>query len=476
MAATALKKIALLVIVLIVVSVPAASTAPQEAGAASRPNVILIMTDDQDLESISRMPKLQERLVDLGTSFSHAYATTPRCCPSRATFLRGQYAHNHEVFHNLAPTGGWEKFRRSGLENNTLATWLNAAGYTTGYIGKYLNGYGAGRPTTYVPPGWDRWNAYQGTYGGNSYRINDKGTIRTYDRRELHDTDYFSQEAEGFIRGNRGGPRPWFLVVAPNAPHSPSFAAKRHQDMFRNTDMPRPPSFNEKDVSDKPRWVKTKRRLKPSEAKSVQETWRERQRALQSVDDLVGNVVTTLQDTRQINETYIVYTSDNGYMLFRHRVKAKGAPYEESIGLPFVVRGPGVPSGETRGQLVGNIDFAPTVAEWTGVRTPEFVDGRSLDPLLSSNPPGSWRRQLLLEIWLSHPFKGLRTSDGTAYFEYENGDRELYNTQADPYQLRSLHRSPGRREIMDELHDRLQRLKRCSGGASCRAAENWPNE
>jgi arylsulfatase A-like enzyme len=125
---------------------------------------------------------------------------------------------------------------------------------------------------------------------------------------------------------------------------------------------------------------------------------------------------------------------------------------------------------------VANTDFAPTVADWAGLQPPGFVDGRSLDPLLSANPPATWRRQLLIEIWLSHPFRGLRTSDGRTYIEYENGERELYNLRADPYQLNSRHRSRGQRALMEELHTRLQKLKNCSGQDSCGAAEDWPRE
>ncbi len=471
---TALKKLALLLVVFAVVVVPAASTAPRQAVADVKPNIVLILTDDQDVESMRDMPKLQDRMVQGGTVFSHAYATTPRCCPSRASFLRGQYAHNHRILGNLPPEGGWKKFRSSGAERSTLATWLNQAGYTTGYVGKYMNGYGGKRTTAYIPPGWDRWWGWQGGYHefGNYYKINSNGQRQTYDRRKLHDTDYFSQTAESFIRDNNGVRRPWFLVVAPNSPHSPAFAAERHSDMFRKAAMPKPPSFNEQDVSDKPNWIRLHKRLNRHQVSNLQETWRQRQRSLQSVDDLVGNVVATLQETGQSDDTYVVYASDNGHLLYRHRVKAKGAPYEESIGIPFVVRGPGVPHGETRGQLVGNIDFAPTVADWAGIRPPEFVDGRSFDPLLSTNPPEQWRDLLLIEMYKSHPFSGVRTSGAKAYFEYTNGNRELYNLQNDPYQLSSRHRARGYEELMEDLSGRMRALRSCAGQDSCAAAED----
>jgi len=163
-----------------------------------------------------------------------------------------------------------------------------------------------------------------------------------------------SRKAEGFVRARRDEQQPWFLVVTTNVPHTPTFVAERHQDLFRKARMPQPPSFNETDVSDKPSWISSKPRLGPEKVSKSEEYWRQRQRALQSVDDLVGNLVGALADTNQLENTYVVYTSDNGYLLYRHRVKEKGVPYEESIGVPLIVRGSGVPRGETRGQIVAN--------------------------------------------------------------------------------------------------------------------------
>lgn len=213
----------------------------------------------------------------------------------------------------------------------------------------------------------------------------------------MHDTDYLSRKAEDFVRARRDERRPWFLVVATNAPHSPAFAAERHRDLFRKARMPQPPSFNEADVSDKPTWIRRLPRLSPQQVGEVKEQWRQRQRSLESVDDQVGNVVGALADTNQLKNTYVVYASDNGYLLYRHRVKAKGAPYEESIGVPLIVRGPSVPHGAVRGQIVSNTDWAPTISSWAGVRPPNFVDGRSFSPLLSPSPP-AWRKRILYRV------------------------------------------------------------------------------
>jgi arylsulfatase A-like enzyme len=192
------------------------------------------------------------------------------------------------------------------------------------------------------------------------------------------------------------------------------------------------------------------------------------------VDDLVGNLVGALTDTNQLRDTYVVYTSDNGYLLYRHRVKGKGAPYEESIGVPLIVRGPGVSRGATRDQIVANTDWAPTIADWAGVEPPNFVDGSSFSPLLGSSPP-PWRKRLLLE-WLhpksEHAFRGVRTSDDTTYVEYyRTGEGELYRLDEDPFQLENAYRSTDSGTIAS-LEDRLRALQECAR-AGCRAAEGF---
>jgi arylsulfatase A-like enzyme len=183
-------------------------------------------------------------------------------------------------------------------------------------------------------------------------------------------------------------------------------------------------------------------------------------------------VVSKLEETGQLDGTYVVYTTDNGFLQYRHRVAAKRAPYEEAIQLPFVVRGPGVPRSATRGQLVANTDLAPTIAAWAGTVPPDFVDGRSFDPLLSGTPP-PWRKQLLIELHDSRPFEGLRTSSGKTYVEYDGGERELYDLKTDPYQLESSHASVDA-ALLASLQAKLDALRDCAGD-SCRAAEDAPS-
>jgi arylsulfatase A-like enzyme len=375
------------------------------------------------------------------------------------------------VLENNPPSGGFEEFRGLGREGSTVATWLDGRGYETAYVGRYLNGYGQKATTEYVPPGWDEWRVRLGGHIGRTYEVNDNGEIETYGREDFSvDTDYFSREAEEFVRGNAEGHGPWFMVVGVSAPHKPAFSAKRHKDLFEDAEMPTPPSFNEEDVSDKPNWVRKQPQLDDDGIAKAEEEWRQRQRSLQAVDDLVGNLMNALEETGQLGNTYVVYASDNGYLLYRHREHSKGAPYEEAIGVPLVVRGPGVPEGEAREQLVANTDWAPTIADWAGAEPPGFVDGRSFSPLLDQKPPEEWRERLLIEFFKENrEFSGLRTANGKTYVEYGTGERELYDLGEDPYQLENLLGAEADASSGSYAAE-LDSLKGCSA-EDCRTAE-----
>jgi arylsulfatase A-like enzyme len=322
-----------------------------------RPNILFILADDMKASDLDHMPNTKSLLVNQGVKFTKAWVTRSLCCPSRATMLRGQYAHNHNVWVNVEPSGGFWNFLDQGLENSTIATWLNAAGYDTILIGKYLNRYGLDRngnraPTTHVPQGWDRWFAWQGIYGGtdNSYKINENGRIVTHQRSQIHDTDLHAQTAEDFIR-NTAGNRPFFMYLSPNGPHDPAYFAPRHANMFSNTPLPKPSSFNEADVSDKPQWVQNKPRLSSTKISNLTQFYRKRLRALQSLDEMVEKLVNALRAIGELSNTYIVLTSDNGIYLGEHRLQAKGAAYNASPRIPLAIRGPGVPRGVTRSQM-----------------------------------------------------------------------------------------------------------------------------
>lgn len=429
--------------------------------ARERPNILLILTDDQPADTVSEMPKLREGLMDEGVTFEQGFVTDPLCCPSRATILTGKYAHNHGVKSNSFPGGGAEKFQKGGLDRETIATRLKAAGYSTGYFGKYFNEY-RGR---YVPPGWDRWFVYSGSATADrSYDINDQGQVLTYTHSHTNETDLTADRAAGFIGEHDG---PWFMVVGTRAPHGPHRPSDNHRNDFNGVALPEPASFGEDDVSDKPAVVREAPPLTEARTRRLREEYEGKLETLQDVDDLVGRLLNRLEATNQLKNTYVVYTTDNGWLLGEHNLTAKGLPYEEAVGVPYLVRGPGVPRGETRDELVANVDLAPTFADWAGVELPG-ADGRELAPVLGGDPTPSWRKRLLIEHFVGHAWAGLRTSHYT-YVEHATGEKELYDLREDPRQLQSIDRTADR-ALLEGFERRLDSLRDCAGDG-CRAAE-----
>jgi N-acetylglucosamine-6-sulfatase len=443
-------------------------------------NIVLILTDDEDVEIHVSMRKTRALLEERGTTFENFFVTSSLCCPSRASILRGQYPHNTQILGNRLPLGGFEKFRALGHEEFTIATWLEAAGYHTGLIGKYLNGY---RMADGVPPGWDDWFA-GGPYGyfGFAYNLNENGEVVRYRRRpQDFMTDVLSRKATEVIQRAAESGQPLFLYVAPFAPHGPASFAPRHEKRFPRAWLPRRPAFDERDVSDKPSFIRSlpplARGHKWARPAWMSAHYRDRLRSLQSVDDMVAAIVSALEETGLLDETYIFYTSDNGFHMGEHRLPAfKGTAYEEDVRVPMVVRGPGVPAGK-RIQAIGlNVDLAPTFAEIAGAEAPELVDGRSLLPLLDdSDQP--WRQSFLIEHGQIEPqgvlpggsFEAIRTARWT-YVEYGNGERELYDLDRDRYQLDNLAERADP-SLVDELSLRLAELSGCAG-STCRTLED----
>ena len=441
---------------------------PQEPS-TDKPNIILILTDDQDARSLAHMPRVKAQLIDRGTTFDNGFVTDPLCCPSRASILRGQYVHNHTIKDNLAPDAH-DRFRDLGLEDSTIATWLHDGGYRTALIGKYMNEY----DQLYIPPGWDYWFA---AYGYGEYRTyNDNGTLVDYPD-ESPSTDVLADKLFAYLKSTEGDPKPFFLYLATHDPHWPATPPARYAGTFADEPLPRPPSFNEKDVGDKPRWVREYPLLDDAQVAGMRTHYRKRLESLQAVDEMVGELVDVLASQGRLDNTYIFYTSDNGYHQGLHRLPSgKTTAYEEDIRVPYVVRGPGVPAGRTLDHLVLNNDLAPTFAELGGVPTPSFVDGRSLAPLLlrSAPPaPDGWRHSFLVENYFSEhnapEYRAVRTRDHL-FVSYASGERELYDLKEDPYQLASRHDSASR-TLLSQLESELDALKDCAG-LSCRTAED----
>jgi len=441
-----------------------------------RPNIVFILTDDEDVKIHGFMPKTKTLLEDQGTVLANFFVTYSLCCPSRASILRGQYPHNTEIQGNTPPLGGFAKFAALGRERSTIATWLQGAGYRTVFAGKYLNGYGTeGNGPTHVPPGWNEWYGGVGgrPYANFNYDMNENGTIVAYGQQpEDYLTDVIARKAVEAIRRAARARQPVFLYLAPYTPHAPATAAPRHANLYGDAALPRPPSFNEADLSDKPMPERRRPLLTPAQIQELETLYRRRLRSLQAIDDLVESVVAALREAGQLENSYIIYTSDNGFHMGEHRLRdGKGRAYEEDIRVPFIVRGPGVPAGRRLTALVLNIDIAPTVAEIAGVAPPAFVDGRSFLGLLRGTG-ALWRRTFLVE-WRGErvEYNAIRSGEWV-YVVWSTGGRELYDLRADPYQLenRAGAADPA---LTGALAGRLRELMRCSG-STCRAAEDLP--
>ena len=488
-----------------------ARTAPPAGNPASQPNLVFILTDDQVANLVPYMPQVQKLLVREGSSFTQAFATTPLCCPARATLLRGQYAHNHDVLNNDGPDGGFPQFYSSGDETSTVATWLQGAGYQTALLGKYFNAYPTGPqgtlppeftavPESYVPPGWNEWFGFLDVpqdqsldpYRMYNYSVNQNGRVVRYKKRpEDYQTDVLAGLTRGVIERFSASPQPFFIYLAPTAPHLPAIPAPRYEGTLPQARAPRPPSFNEANVEDKPDWVREIIRLNRHSVGEIDKTFRREREMILALDDLVGTIVQSLKERGELKDTYIVFTSDQGFHFGEHRLfRIKLTPYHAATHVPLIIRGPGIGKDKKLEELVLNTDLAPTLAALGSAKLPGFVDGRSLLPLLGLEPKVAWRQTSLVEFWprkvplldtrdvstlsVKVPeYKGLR-SRKYLYVEYTYSggkhERELYDLEKDPYELTNLAGSAPQ-ALLEKLSRRLAALATCRAD-TCRQEEN----
>jgi arylsulfatase A-like enzyme len=453
--------------------------------AAPLANIVFILADDQDMQSMPYMPKLKTLLADQGVTFRQNFVTTSLCAPSRASLLTGKYGHNHMVRSNQLPQGGEEVFAAGGHESSNVATWLKTAGYRTILVGKYMNAYPTGSPT-YVPPGWDDWHGDFAPTGepdsGNylNWILNDNGVLtRSSGRQDDYLTDVLTKRAVTAIQQAAAGTQPFFLYLAPPNPHTPALRPVRYAAVFGDLRAPRTPSFNEFDVSNKPAWLRDYQPFTDRDIRRLDELYRDRLASMLPVDDMIEQVVQALQAAGKLDNTYIVFNSDNGFLIGPHRFPhGKGAAFEESIRVPLVVRGPGVSQGQIHDALVLNIDMAPTFAAWARASAPD-VDGRSFDVLLRGPTPADWRKDFLIEHWqnVSDPDDPSKLRGGipthaavrtqtAKYVEYLTGETEYYDLVRDPFELDNVASSVAASAIQP-LQARLPVLKSCRG-STCR--------
>jgi arylsulfatase A-like enzyme len=470
----------------------AAGKTGRHPDAAKHPNVVVIMTDDQDFRSMRVMPKTRRLIVKRGTYFTQTIDNFPLCCPSRATFLTGQYGHNHGVKWNNFPRGGYRLLDGS----KTLPVWLDRAGYRTIHIGKYLNEYGEEKPRE-VPPGWDDWHGGVDptTYDYYGYTLNHNGRLKTYGRKPAdYATDVYTGIAERSIeKASRIG-KPFFLNLAPIAPHTvavesratmegtPALPPPRYASRFANAPIPRYPNFNEADMTDKPPTLQFvfANPLTEDQISALQDHYRGRMGALLGVDDMVQRVVRTLKRTGEYRDTVILFVSDNGWILGEHRLYdpvsqdgrptgVKYLPFEGSSRVPLIISGPGFPKHRRVNGVVSNADLAPTILDLAGARADLPVDGISLLRAVRHPKRHFKGRGVLIETF-ENPRAPAYGSIRTGRYRYDltvNGEEGLYDLKRDPWELQSVHADPRYAQIKTILARRLAKLVACKG-KTCR--------
>lgn len=524
----------LLLALLAAVALGRASAAPtaRAAADAARPNVVVIQTDDQSMNTFRAsfrdpydrtrrsMPKTLDLIGARGIEFTNYYVSHPLCSPSRATLLSGQYAHTSGLKKNSGAEGGWEGWRNLPILGENLAVALGRSGYRTAHIGKFTNGYygtDVDPVDRTVPPGWSNWftPAYSSTlyYYGTLLNVDGEARgpfgVNGYDRNGVgtdppectaanlldpvpgvvcnHSTDMFSRDAVEEIQ--KPSDQPFYIQVDYNTPHGDHRSPigpeplARHYDSALKTKMPRMAGYNETDNSDKPSFLRDIPPMTRQEIEGIDTRWQKEVEALRGVDDGVGAIVEALKRAGKLNNTYIFFVSDNGMFDGQHRMSsAKFLPHEPSTHVPLLVRGPGIKPGTRTSELVANVDLAPTILSLTGAKLPGGYDGRSLRPFWK-NTKKRTLRPVVLESYVG-PNEGPVDAGTSApapprnftgirvgrykYVEYANGERELYDMRKDRAELTNRALDPTWRKIATRLSSDLATWRNCRGGA-CRA-------
>jgi N-acetylglucosamine-6-sulfatase len=476
---------------------PSTATAPTTAANRTKPpNIVFILTDDLSWNLIDR--RFAPHVVDLqrrGVTFSNYFVSDSLCCPSRSSIFTGLFPHDTKVVRNLPPAGGFQKFQSESLDRKTFAVELQRQGYATSMSGKYLNGYGdpMTKANAPVPPGWSDWHVSNSTgYAEFNFVLNDNGTFNTYKGKNNYGVDVLARKARSFIE--RSARQPFMVEVATFAPHAPYTPAPRNANDFPGLQQPRDPSFNANNVNP-PAWLGARPPMTAQQIAAADRSYRKRAQSVEAVDKLLASVEATLAAKHLTDNTYIVFSSDNGYHLGQYRLRrGKQTAFDVDVRVPLIVAGPGVPHGRTASEVVQNVDLYPTFVELAGGTPSPSVEGHSVVPLLhpSAKPP-AWRSVALVEHDHSNDpndpdfegggsnpttYKAIRISaprlpgmqgrvDGV-YVEYEDARHEIefYDVARDPYErdnvagdLTAAQRST--------LHAILRALATCHDGAAC---------
>lgn len=444
----------------------------QEEG-STQPKILYIMTDDQPKHTASPavMPGLNEYLRTEGIDFQRGYVSEPRCGPARVSLFKGQYSHNTGIHGN---ENTHLDFKARELDKDTLATRLRAVGYKTAHFGKYMNGYDADVANVeYVPPGWYRWFTHA-AWDADSFAMSSASggsttaRLQRFSYARWPETDMLvADRAEHFIR--QSAKVAWLAYVSLSSPHSGYRLAPQHEHYADGATYSSPGTEENtlEELSDKPQTVQDQAPWRRQEQKRANWHTEGQLEELQAVDELIGRLVRALEETGQLANTLIVYSTDNGFLLGEHGLLGKGRPYEEATSVPFVVRGPGVAKGVESDALVSHLDITATMLDLAGADM-SGIDGRSLVSLFGGTTPDDWRKRLLIEQ-KDVGWEMLR-EDQYSYAEHSTGERELYDLATDPYELESLHADPSQEERIQVLSENLAKLKNAAGD-ELRAAE-----
>lgn len=458
---------------------------PQPTGTltagAEHPNIVFVLADDYAMNLVEHMPQLQKLAGD-GRSLSKYYVVDSLCCPSRSSIFTGRYPHDTGVFTNAGTDGGISAFHTFGNEQKTFAVPMQAAGYRTAFMGKYLNGYD---PATMPPEaGWDEWDAGGGGgYAEFGYSLNENGTLVKYGKSASdYMVDVLSRKASTFIRDTAKTKQPFMLEVATYAPHDPYVPPPRYVGTMKGVPYPKTAAYDGT-VKNAPKWLRGHYPLRASEKREIARDWERRLEADLAIDDLLANVRKAVATAGVTKSTYIVFSSDNGLHMGEYRLTpGKETAFDTDIQVPLVVAGPKVPAGTTSTSLASSIDLAPTFLALAGLAKDPNEDGTSLAGVLHGEDPTDWQRGVLIEHHHRQGVPGdpdlqnargadppgyaaVRTDDAV-YVRYVDGEEEYYDTAKDPNELDNL----GAKGAPDRLRRMLDALEQCHGTVACQAA------
>jgi arylsulfatase A-like enzyme len=444
-----------------------------------RPNFVFVLTDDLSWNLVSHMPNLVA-MEQAGTTMSRYYVADSLCCPSRSAIFTGQYPHDDGVFTNAGNDGGYFAFNRHGDEQKSFALALHKAGYRTAMLGKYLNQY---LPAYPEPPGWDEWDVAGYAYGEFNYNLNQNGRRQHYGSApEDYLTDVLAAKASSFIDSSAASGRPFMLEVATFAPHAPYTPAPRYAHAAQQVTYPKTPAYDRMPANP-PSWLKGHPALSAADQNTITSTYRKRVQDDLSVDDMIGQIQNELRAKGLDRNTYIVFSSDNGFHEGEYTlISGKQTAFETDIRVPLIVTGPGVPAGREVSQLTSSIDLAPTFETLAGLPVPPGADGHSLAGLWHGQDPVGWRLAVLIEhhgpdfspgdpdrqtFKPGDPptYEAVRTATAL-YVRYAGGAQEYYDTATDPYELHNL----AGNGVPEVLQQALSALENCHGGTACWAA------